>query len=152
MSLLVLCQWLEDTALSNAIRESSWAFPTIESIHVFGLCLFGIAVLMDFRVLKMALSRVTVAELAQLTPWATAGIIVMLVSGGLTFLNAPVDYYNNTLFRIKLLLLLLVGFNAWLLRAGVHRHVAVARGLSLLLWGGVVIAGRMITYHLLGPQ
>src|SRR3954468_6847917 len=112
MSALVFCQWLEETALSSAIRESSWAFPTIESIHVLGLGLFGMAVLMDLRGMKAAFRQVTLAELGQLRPWATAGVTVMLISGGLTFLNAPVEYYNNALFRIKLVFLLLVGVNA----------------------------------------
>jgi uncharacterized protein YacL len=147
MSLLGFCQWLEDTSLSSAIRESAWGFPIIESVHVLGLCLFGMAILVDLRLLDMALKRVPVSEVtAGLSPWVTASIVAMMVSGVLTFLNAPVDYYNNTLFRIKLIMLLLIGANAWLFRSGVGRRAAVT--LSLILWTGVVVAGRLIADRL----
>src|SRR2546423_2789608 len=100
MSLLGFCQWLEETSLSVAIRESSWGFPFIESVHVLSLCLFGIAVLVDLRVLDVALKRVPLSEVStELAPWATGGIAVVVVSGVLTFLNAPVEYYQDTFFR-----------------------------------------------------
>jgi uncharacterized membrane protein len=160
--LLGFCQWLEQTSLSIAIRESAWGFPIIESVHVLGLCLFGMAILMHLRVLGVALTRVPAPEVAaDLTPWMTAGVIVMIVSGILTFLNTPVEYYNNAVFRIKVLMLLLVAVNAWVLGAGrsrrsrrsrLGRKAAFARSMSLVLWAGIIVAGRMITYNLLGPE
>jgi hypothetical protein len=156
MSLFGFCQWLEQTSLSVAIRESAWAFPIIESVHVLGLCLFGMAILMDFRILGLALTRVPAAEIAaDLMPWMTAGIVVVVVSGILTFLNTPVEYYNSTVFRIKVIMLLLVAVNAWVLRARRWqrgRKAVFARSLSLLLWAGIIVAGRMITYTLLGSN
>jgi hypothetical protein len=156
MSLFGFCQWLEQTSLSVAIRESAWAFPIIESVHVLGLCLFGMAILMNFRVLGLALTRVPAAEIAaDLMPLTTAGIVVVVVSGILTFLNAPVEYYNSTVFRIKVILLLLVAVNAWVLRARRFqqgREAVFARSLSLVLWAGIIVAGRMITYTLLGSN
>ena len=159
MSLFGFCQWLEQTSLSVAIRESAWAFPIIESVHVLGLCLFGMAILMDFRVLGLALTRVPAAEIAaDLMPWMTAGIVVVVVSGILTFLNTPVEYYNSTVFRIKVIMLLLVAVNAWVLRARRFRRfqqgrkAVFARSLSLVLWAGIIVAGRMITYTLLGSN
>ena len=151
MSLLGFCQWLEDTSLSSAIRESVWGFPIIESVHALGLCLFGMAVLVDLRLLDVALKRVPVPEVTtQLAPWVTAGLVVMTVSGVLTFLNAPVEYYSDPVFRFKIIMLLLVGVNAWLYRAGVWRKVAVTRTVSLVLWAGIIVAGRLMSYHLLG--
>ena len=156
MSLFGFCQWLEQTSLSVAIRESAWAFPIIESVHVLGLCLFGMTILMDFRVLGLALRRVPAAEIAaDLMPWMTAGILVVVVSGILTFLNTPVEYYNNTVFRIKVIMLLLVAVNAWILRARRSqqgRKAVFARCVSLVLWAGIIVAGRMITYTLLGSN
>lgn len=156
MSLFGFCQWLEQTSLSVAIRESAWAFPIIESVHVLGLCLFGMAILMDFRVLGLALTRLPPGEIAEdLMPWMTAGIVVVVVSGILTFLNTPVEYYNSTIFRIKVIMLLLVAVNAWVLRAGrwqQGRKAVFARSVSLVLWAGIIVAGRMITYSLLGSN
>ena len=156
MSLFGFCQWLEQTSLSVAIRESAWAFPIVESVHVLGLCLFGMAILMDFRVLGLALTRVPAVEIAaDLMPWMTAGIVVVVVSGILTFLNTPVEYYSNTVFRIKVIMLLLVAVNAWILRARRSqqgRKAVFARCVSLVLWAGIIVAGRMITYATLGSN
>jgi hypothetical protein len=149
MSLLGFFQWLEQTSLSVAIRESTWGFPIIESVHTLGLCLFGMAILMDLRVLRMALTRVPAREIAvDLAPWMTAGLVIMMVSGILVFLNTPVEYYNNTVFRIKVILLLLVAVNAWAFRAG--RKTAIACSVSLALWAAIILASRLITYSLLG--
>jgi hypothetical protein len=152
MSLFGFCQWLEQTRLSVAIRESAWGFPIIESVHVLGLCLFGFAILMDLRVLGVALTRVPAAEIAAgLTAWMRAGIVVVVVSGILIFLNTPVEYYNNTIFRIKVIMLLLIAVNAWVLRARRSqqgRNAVLARAVSLVLWAGIIVAGRMITYTL----
>jgi len=151
MSLLGFCQWLEQTSLSVAIRESSWGFPIIESVHALGLCLFGMAILMDLRVLRLALTRVPAREIAvDLAPWMTAGLVIMMVSGILVFLNTPVEYYNNIVFRIKVILLLLVAVNAWALRRG--GRTAIACSVSLALWAAIILASRMITYSLLGPS
>ena len=81
MSLLGFCEWLEQTSLSAAIRESAWAFPIIESVHVLALCLFGLLILIDLRVLGLALTRVPAPEVAEdLTPWMTLGLVVVIVS------------------------------------------------------------------------
>ena len=153
LSLLGFCQWLEQTSVSVAIRDSAWAFPIIESVHVLGLCLLGMVILMDLRVLGVALTRLPAEEItADLTPWMTAGVVVMIASGILTFLNNPVEYYTNTVFRVKMLMLLLLAVNAWALRAGRSqqgRKAALARTVSLVLWAGIIVAGRMITYRML---
>jgi hypothetical protein len=151
MSLLGFCQWLEQTSLSVAIRESSWGFPIIESVHALGLCLFGMAILMDLRVLRLALTRVPAREIAvDLAPWMTAGLVIMMGSGILVFLNTPVEYYNNTVFRIKVILLLLVAVNGWALRRG--GRTAIACSVSLALWAAIILASRMIPYSLLAPS
>ena len=84
----------------------------------------------------------------------------MVVSGALTFLNAPVRYYENIFFRIKMAALVLAGLNVWVFHAGIWRKVAawdrdavapfrarLAGGLSLVLWAFIVVAGRMIAYN-----
>jgi hypothetical protein len=153
LGLLKLCQWLEQTRLSGAIRESAWGFSIIESVHVLALGLLGMTALIDLRVLRLTLNNIPVSEVsAQLTPWAAAGLVTILVSGVLMFLNAPVDYYGDSVFRIKLILLVLAAVNAWLLRIGVWRRAPVACAVSLVLWVGLLITGRFISYHLLGSS
>lgn len=162
MSLLGFMQWLETTPASVAFHESIWSFPIVESVHVLGLCLFlGMAVLTDLRLLGLALRRVSVSDLmARLLPWTWAGAVIMVTSGCILFLNTPVRYYTNIFLRVKFVMLFLAVINAWVFHSGIYRRIAewerdvvtplharLAGGISLVMWGGIVIAGRMIAYN-----
>lgn len=166
MSLLSFCQWLEKTPGSIALHESLWMYPLVESVHVLTLCLFlGTAIMLDLRLLGLTMRRTPVSEMAsQLLPWTAAGFAVMILSGALLFYAIPVKTYLNIFFRIKIVMLLLAGLNAWVFHTTVYRRVAgwdldavipigakVAAGLSLLLWAGIVFAGRMIAYNWFDP-
>jgi uncharacterized protein DUF6644 len=162
MSLLSFCQWLEKTPWSIALHESLWVYPIVESVHVLTLCLFlGTAVMLDLRLLGLTMRRVPVSEVArQLLPWTAAGFVVMVISGALLFYAIPVRTYLNIFFRVKVVMLILSGINVWVFHSTAYRRVAewdldpvtprgakVAAGLSLLLWAGIVVAGRMIAYN-----
>jgi hypothetical protein len=162
MSLLRLVEWLAQTRISVAMHESIYAFPIVESCHVLGLCLFlGLAVLWDLRLLGVTLRGVAASEVSdRLLPYMWAGAVIMVVSGGMVFLNTPVRYYTNIFFRIKVVMLLLAVMNAWVFQTGIYRRVAewerqgrtpryakMAGLASLVLWAGIVIAGRMIAYN-----
>jgi hypothetical protein len=83
----------------------------------------------------------------------------MVISGALLFYAIPVKTYLNIFFRIKAVLLVLSGLNAYLFHAGIYRRVKewdlapippprarIAGALSLTFWACVVVAGRMIAY------
>ena len=53
MTLLDLFDWLEQTTIGTVIRESTWLFPVVESVHLLGLALLGGAVVMNGRLLKI---------------------------------------------------------------------------------------------------
>jgi hypothetical protein len=154
-------QWLEATPGSVALRESIMVYPLVESAHVLSLCLFlGLIALMDLRLLGVGLRGVPVSEVAgRLLPFAFAGFALMVVSGGLLFYSGPLRAYGNIFFRVKMAMIALAGLNAYLFHITIYRRVAVwdadpvppfraklAGVLSLLLWCGVVISGRMQAY------
>jgi len=162
MAILSLCQWLDSTAWSVALRESTWVYPIIESIHVLSLCLFlGFAVILDLRLVGIALQRTRVSEISQrLMPWTVAGFVVMVVSGALLFYSSPVRFYGNVFFRVKAAMLILAGLNAWVFHLTIYRRLEawdeavvtpvaarVAGSVSLALWAVIVVAGRMIAYN-----
>jgi len=162
VSLLGLFQWLAETRASVAMAESLWAFPIVESVHVLALCLFlGMATILDLRLLGLVMRDLRVSEVVtRLLPWTAAGFAVMVISGALTFLNAPVRYYENIFFRIKMVALLLAGLNVWVFHSGIWLEVSdwdrdavapfrarLAGVLSLVLWACIVVAGRMIAYN-----
>jgi hypothetical protein len=162
MSLLPFCRWLADTPLSIALHESLYMYPLVESIHVLTLCVFvGMSVMLDLRLLGLTLRAVPVSEVTRrLLPWMTGGFAVMLVTGLLLFYAIPVRSYQNVFFRIKMIMLVLAGLNAWIFHHNVHQRVAewdldrrppraarLAGIVSLVLWGIIVVSGRMIAYN-----
>ena len=84
----------------------------------------------------------------------------MVTTGLLLFYAIPVRNYQNIFFRIKVIMLVLAGLNVWLFHSRVEKRVAewdrrpgrrpaarVAAVVSLVLWAGIVVAGRMIAYN-----
>jgi hypothetical protein len=162
MSALSFFEWLANTRWSIAIHESTWAYSLIESVHVLTLCLvLGTAVMLDLRLLGLTLRRVPVSEVAgQLLPWTVAGFMVMVSSGALLFYGIPVRTFQNIFFRVKMVMLVFAGLNAWVFQWTVYRAVAdwdldpvppkgarLAGCVSLVLWAGIVVSGRMIAYN-----
>ncbi len=162
MDLQLFVQWLEGTAGSLAIRESTLLYPIIETTHVLMLCLFlGMIAMLDLRLVGLGLRGVPVSEVAgRLLPWALTGFAFMAISGMLLFYSGPVRAANNIFFRIKMVLIILTGINALLFHFTIYRRVAdwdcdptppmrarLAGVFSLLLWSAVVICGRMQAYN-----
>jgi hypothetical protein len=161
-------QWLANTQFSTTMRESTWAEPIVETVHVLTLTLFlGFAVLLDLRLLGICLTRKRVSEvLAQFNPWLFGGFAVMVVTGTLLFCGDPVSFYNTKppFFKAKMIMLVLAGLNVMLFNLTLGRRVAewdtgtgtprgakVAGIVSIVLWILIVAAGRAIAYVLPPP-
>src|SRR5467141_2173594 len=126
MSVIRFMQWLNDTAFSITMRDSTWAEPVVETVHVLTLTLFlGFAVLLDLRLLGIAFRRKRVSVvLSQLNPFMIAGFGVMIVTGVLLFCGDPVAFYSTTFFRVKMIMLVLAGLNVLVFNWTVGRRVA----------------------------
>jgi len=156
MSLLPFFEWCENTAVGNAIRDSLWLFPVIESFHLLALALIGGAILVvDLRLAGLGL-RQPVAQLARdVQPWLLGGLVVMVASGILLFTSEAVKCYYNTAFWTKMSFL----FPAILFTFTVRRKIATADEtrprplwsklvalVSLTLWFVVGASGRWIGF------
>lgn len=156
-----VCQWLETTAVAIAIRESLYGFAIAVGTHIVGVAAsVGILLWVDLRLLGVALTRTPLDEVyRRLAPWFAAGFAIMLLSGSALFTAFATAAYANPFFRIKLVLLLLAGANA----LAFHRFAAgpvnrgpssgrppaaarLAGALSLLIWAGVIVMGRAMSY------
>jgi hypothetical protein len=154
-------QWLQDTALAQAIRGGEWLFPAIETVHVLSLAtVFGSIVMVDLRLLgfssrSSALSRLT-RETLPFT-WAAFGLAAL--TGTLMFISKAPVYFHNLQFRLKFLCMLLAGINMLVFHAGVYRRVAqwdltlppptaarIAGALSIALWLSIIALGRWIGF------
>jgi hypothetical protein len=162
MFLIAFLERLAESSWSIGLHESRYAYPLIESVHVWALFLFvGFAVMFDLRLLGWTMRTLPVAEVyRRLLPWTVAGFIVMVISGALLFSAIPLRSYQNIFFRFKMLLLVLAGLNVWVFNSRVYRRITtwsldavppraarVAGALSLVLWIGIIFSGRMIAYN-----
>src|SRR6476660_1474330 len=123
MSILTVLQWLAATRWSVALHESAYVWPLLESVHVLCLALFvGTAVMLDLRLLGAAMTNIPASAFTQrLLPWTRGAFVVMAVTGVLLFTATPVDYYRNLSLRIKVVLMVVAGFNVWFFHARTRR-------------------------------
>jgi hypothetical protein len=154
-------EWLANTEWSIALHESQYAYAVIESIHVWALCLFvGFAVLLDLRLVGAIFRDVPMSQMARrVLPWTKVGFVVMVISGIVLFYAIPLRTYHNVFFRIKTVLLILAGLNAFVFHHGIYAKVshwdldvpprpARMAGLrSLVLWAAIIFSGRLIAYN-----
>lgn len=159
--MLPYIEWLEGTWLSTLIRDAKWLFPMIEMVHLFGIVtLVGTTLALDLRLMDLWLRRWRVSLLAgSLLPWSWAAFVVMVSTGAGLFVSDPMRFFYNASFRIKMLLILLAGLNAlvfqitafrslekWDLNTRTPWGAKVAGLCSLVLWFGIVAAGRWIAF------
>ncbi|MGA0612551.1 hypothetical protein [Caldimonas sp. KR1-144] len=155
---------LDPSALAHAIeawgpaawlRESLWAYPLLNALHILGIAalLGGIAVL-DFHLLR---AREPVAPVARAAwPVAVAGVALAVATGPLLFAVKATEYIANPAFVWKFVLLTLALSNVALFHlsfpgvlAGTRPVTAGVRAvaaLSLALWFASLLAGRAIAF------
>jgi hypothetical protein len=156
-----ICQWLEQTRVGTSVRESLWLFPIIETVHIFGIILLvGATSILDLRLMGLTFRDESVSKLAgRFIPWALAGFLIQITTGLLLFSSEATKMYGNLGFEIKMLLIVVAGINALIFHSVAYKSVgkwdhdpvgplsARAAGLiSILLWFGIVAAGRWIAY------
>ncbi|MBP1843867.1 hypothetical protein J2046_002123 [Rhizobium petrolearium] len=143
---------LENLDLVIALRRSVWAYPIISWLHILGIgLLFGSIAVVDLYLLGLMRKLDGSAVRRSLVPVAIAGFCLAAATGLLLFAPAAREYLASPFFRLKLLLLLLAGGNAVLLRnldgRNIRHAAAPLCGLaSLALWVSIIFAGRMLAF------
>jgi len=151
---------VEASGIGRFMRESLWAYPGVEVVHIAGLgLLFGSIVVVDLRLLGLGRS-VPATKLAALSvPWTLVGFLMALCSGLLMFSAHAEDFLGNPIFLIKMSLVFVAGMNALWLHLGPFAHarawdvggvppaiVRLAAGLSIVIWLCVITCGRLLAY------
>jgi hypothetical protein len=160
--LMTWAEWLRDVPLAQRIQESATAFPWLECLHVIAIVLVvGSIMIVDLRLLNVASRSYRVTRLMRtLLPLTWAAFVVALITGSLLFLSQPTKYLLTVPFQIKMGLLALAGLNMATFHLWAQRGIALwdngtaaiplaarfAGLLSILLWLGVVFAGRFIGF------
>ena len=155
------CQWLENSSWATAIHQSLWLFPMLETAHLFGIVsLVGATSALDLRLIGLTMKGEPVSRIARrLLPWAWAGLTIQVVTGFCLFASEATRCFDNKAFRIKMVMLVLAGLNALIFHQTVYRRVTTwdeapatplgakfAGCCSILLWFGIVAAGRWIAF------
>ena len=169
-----LDRWRELAPPTLAMRsaQATWLLrnipglpPILQTIHLLSVsAVMGSIVFINLRVLGIAFRRQQLSEmLDRLMPWLWGALLTLLLSGLPFILARPGRYFENPVFLIKFSLLIpaivLTLIFVFRLR-GSHAAPDVAADgpalqgiaarslacLSLLLWLGIVMAGRWIAY------
>lgn len=153
-----LWNYLETRELAMYIGESWW-FPLFESVHVVAATfLVGTIAMLDLRLLGFGATNHRVSRIArEILPWTIAAAIVAVLAGIPLFTTRATHYAHNTAFQAKVVLLVLAGVNMAYFHLKTERSIgtwdsattpigaARLAGLSsMVLWAGVLLAGRWI--------
>lgn len=153
-------QWLRDTEIADAIRTSTFLFPTIESVHVLAISLVvGSIVIFDLRLLGLAWNSRPVSQIvSEIIPLTWIFFGVAAITGSLLFVSNAVGYANNIYFIVKMASLVLAFVNQLFFHVVTERNIAVwdslkpptsaraAGAISLVLWITIIACGRWIGF------
>lgn len=159
--------WMETLPVSIAFAESMLMYPLVLGVHVIALALsVGILALVDLRMAGVLLRKHDWRDfMSQLRPWFVLSFVLILATGVLLFLPMASHFADSSVFWVKMLLILLAGFNAfafeWINRRE-QRDLSLASDgtvvpatpvslrifalVSLTLWISVIALGRVLAY------
>ncbi len=150
---------MQQSELSQLLRNSFWLYPLINTAHIFGFALLiGSIIPFDLKLLGLWPSVSLNVFIKILRPVAISGVVLAIIFGLLLFITRPVDYLQSNIFILKIGLLFLALLNilclsfcnAW--QQALNNNVSSNRikiqaFLSLILWIAILILGRLIGYR-----
>jgi Family of unknown function (DUF6644) len=161
MGLIDFLNRIEATSVATAVRQSTWLFPTIETLHVLSITLVvGTIMIVDLRLINVTSRNRPVSTLMNETlPITWIAFASAVITGSLLFSSSAVKYVHCWQFDCKMGMLVLAGVNMAVFHLGSYRSVAlwdrdamtptgarIAGGLSLAIWVTVVALGRWIGF------
>ena len=149
--------WLAQTPVSQTIQKIGWIIPTVQTIHILSIAaVIGSMVLLDLRVLGIAARTQSLESVSRrLLPWVWRALIVLLLSGAVMVTGEPGRSLVNSIFQLKMALVIVAGVLTFFLQRSLGRASATVdapgdakaiAALSLVLWVAIVFAGRWIAY------
>jgi hypothetical protein len=159
--LLSLAQWVQATAFFSALRISWYVYPIVMSTHLLGIAMFGgLVMLTNLRLLGLVMRDKSVTDVVdQLRVLKRIGFVIVATCGVLMLGSKAEEYYYNSFFRLKMVILALIFIHGWVFRKNVYYNTAeidrapripgrarLAAMLSLILWVSMACAGRGIGY------
>ena len=148
-------RWAAGSALGLAMRDSRFAFPAAESLHLTGLgLLLGSVLLFNLRFFGFGMKRQTTAELAaDFAPWTRLALLIMVVSGIPMFAMKAADLWEQDFatYATKMGLIAVVvvfhyAVQVPLARSGNLGWGKLGAAVSLGLWFGAAMVGLSLEF------
>jgi hypothetical protein len=161
-SLNVICAWLEQTSLSQAIQVTNWIVPTVQTVHILAIAVVaGSALMINLRLIGiLAADQPLKSVSSRFLPFVWWPLLILLATGVIMIIGEPPRSLKNPAFQLKMALLIaaivVTGLIQFLLRrdptfgewsAGRRGVAATIAVVSMLLWSGIIFAGRWIAYY-----
>ena len=150
--------WLQETALATWVQESTWGYPIVLSSHAVGMAIVaGTLIMVDLRILGFAPS-LNISSFDRVFTVIWIGFFINFVSGLALFTADAVAFITTPVFLIKLACILVGGILAWALvkmlfgddhsksNIKISTQAKITAAISILLWTGAIIAGRLTAY------
>jgi uncharacterized membrane protein SirB2 len=154
-------EWLAATSVSQAFANANWFVPTVQTVHILMIAVVVTALgMLDFRLLRLTRSGPPPeAMAAKFVPWVWRALVLLLISGALLTITEPNRELMNTMFRVKMVLVVLLCVLTVIIQRASAREAGywnasvsrqrqgMALGIgSLVLCICIVAAGRLIAY------
>jgi hypothetical protein len=152
------CDWLSNTHVSLAIQSALWVVPAVQTVHILCVSLVMSSVAMlDLRLMGLVGRRQPISRMVgRLLPWVWYSLIVLATTGIILIIGEPMRELPNAAFQAKMAMLATVILITLVIQQQSKKNatywetrqvLAKLIGLfSLLLWVGIVTAGRWIAY------
>ena len=153
-----VCAWIDSTAMSQMIQNTPWIVPAVQTVHILAIAALMASMLMiNLRLAGVVGRDQPLAQVSRrFTPVIWWALPVLLISGAILITGEPARALKNNIFQLKMLLVMgaiavTLYFAAplkknprhWDGRTGLGTLVAL---ISVLLWVGIIFAGRWIAY------
>jgi len=151
--------WLETTPIAQLVALSLWAYPALLSLHIIGLAIVvGIFSMRDLRLLGID-HGVELTAFISLGKLAWIGFTINALSGILLFTSQATIFITSIPFLSKISFITVGMVLAVIIQArlsnllvddryinSIDRTTRFLAAISMSLWIGAIIAGRLIAY------
>ncbi len=145
-------EWVEHFGWVVYLANTAWLYSSVSVVHYFTLFIMvGASVILDLRVLGLAATGKPVVKFAeQVYPWMWGAFWLAVLSGALMAATDAGDYLPDTVFRVKMSVIVLATLFTILVQRSIPKWgdaPSIPTGgkllavLSLLFWVGSILAG-----------
>lgn len=161
LAIAIIAIWLNFQPEWEFMRESAWAWPITEYIHVLSLVgFFGLRTMIDLRLTNRAFVGVPIRNLLQKFLPATVVLATVTIASGMALYSATPEIMSaRPMFQLKVAILIIALLNlcylhAFALPAAEKREgedvlpvaAQISALLSMSLWAAVIVASMLIPY------